>query len=54
MAFDAFIKIEGILGEELDEKYRDWIEITGYSFGTHQALQLLQALRVGHRLAGQR
>lgn len=37
MAFDAFIKIEGVPGEALDEKYRDWIEITGYSFGTHQS-----------------
>jgi type VI secretion system secreted protein Hcp len=37
MAFDAFVKIEGIPGEALDEKYRDWIEITGYSFGTHQS-----------------
>jgi type VI secretion system secreted protein Hcp len=37
MAFDAFIKIDGIPGEALDENYRDWIEITGYSFGAHQS-----------------
>lgn len=37
MAFDAYVKIEGIPGEALDEKFRDWIEITGYSFGTHQS-----------------
>lgn len=37
MAFDAFIKIDGIPGEALDEKYQDWIEITGYSFGAHQS-----------------
>jgi type VI protein secretion system component Hcp len=37
MAFDAFLKIDGIPGEALDEKYRDWIEITGYSFGAHQS-----------------
>lgn len=37
MAFDAFVKIEGIPGEALDEKYRDWIEVNGYSFGTHQS-----------------
>jgi type VI secretion system secreted protein Hcp len=36
MAFDAFIKIEGIPGEALDEQHKDWIEVTGYSFGTHQ------------------
>lgn len=37
MAFDAFIKIEGIPGEALDENYRDWIEVSGYSFGTQQS-----------------
>ncbi|WP_095082207.1 type VI secretion system tube protein Hcp [Pseudomonas sp. Irchel s3h17] len=37
MAFDAFVKIEGIPGEALDEKYRNWIEVSGYSFGTHQS-----------------
>jgi len=37
MAFDAFVKIDGIPGEALDEQYRDWIEVNGYSFGTHQS-----------------
>ncbi|KAB0484013.1 type VI secretion system secreted protein Hcp [Pseudomonas reinekei] len=37
MAFDAFIKIEGIPGEALDEKYRNWIEVSGYSFSTYQS-----------------
>jgi type VI secretion system secreted protein Hcp len=37
MAFDAFIKIEGISGEALDEKYRNWIEVSGYSFSTYQS-----------------
>ncbi len=37
MAFDAFVKIEGIPGEALDENYRDWIEVSGYSFGTQQS-----------------
>lgn len=36
MAFDAFLKINGIPGEALDEQHRDWIEITGYRFGTQQ------------------
>jgi type VI protein secretion system component Hcp len=39
MAFDAFVKIDGIPGEALDEQYRDWIEVNGYNFGTHQVLQ---------------
>lgn len=37
MAFDAYIKIEGIPGEVLDDQHKDWIEITGYHFGTHQS-----------------
>jgi type VI secretion system secreted protein Hcp len=37
MAFDAYIKIEGIPGEALDEKYKGCIEITGYGFGMHQS-----------------
>ncbi|MHC8315642.1 Hcp family type VI secretion system effector [Pseudomonas sp. LB3P31] len=37
MAFDAYLKIEGIPGEALDEQHKDWIETTGYSFGTHQS-----------------
>ena len=27
MAFDAFLKIEGIPGESMDDKHKDWIEI---------------------------
>jgi len=37
MAFDAFIKVDGIPGEALDENYREWIEVTGYNFGAHQS-----------------
>ncbi|WP_131107689.1 type VI secretion system tube protein Hcp [Pseudomonas sp. Sample_10] len=36
MAFDAYVKIEGIPGEALDDQHKDWIEINGYSFSTHQ------------------
>jgi type VI secretion system Hcp family effector len=38
MAFDAFIKIEGIKGDALDEQHKGWIEITGYSFGADQSV----------------
>ena len=27
MAFDAFIKIDGIPGESTDEKHKEWIEV---------------------------
>src|SRR6478752_600367 len=31
MAFDAFLKIDGIPGESTDDKHKDWIEIGSYS-----------------------
>ncbi|HBO0859715.1 type VI secretion system tube protein Hcp [Pseudomonas aeruginosa] len=37
MAFDAFLKIDGIPGESLDEKHKDWIEVLGYNYGATQA-----------------
>jgi len=37
MALDAFIEFEGISGESLDDKHKNWIEILGYNFGTHQS-----------------
>lgn len=37
MAFDAFIQIDGIAGEALDEQYTNWVEITGYNFGVNQS-----------------
>ncbi|KPY52943.1 Type VI secretion system effector, Hcp1 family [Pseudomonas syringae pv. solidagae] len=37
MPFDAYIKIEGIPGEALDDRYKDCIEITGYGFGMHKS-----------------
>jgi hypothetical protein len=38
MALDAFIKIEGIPGDSLDEQHKDWIEVSGYSFGAKQSI----------------
>ncbi|MCF5804383.1 putative type VI secretion system effector, Hcp1 family [Pseudomonas coronafaciens pv. zizaniae] len=38
MAFDAYIKTEGIPGEALDDAYKDCIEITGYGFEMHQSI----------------
>ncbi|MCS4065442.1 type VI secretion system tube protein Hcp [Pseudomonas putida] len=37
MAFDAFIEIDDIAGEALDEQYTNWIEINGYNFGVNQS-----------------
>jgi type VI secretion system secreted protein Hcp len=36
MAFDAFLKIDGIPGESTDDKHKDWIEILSYSHGITQ------------------
>ena len=36
MAFDAFIKIDGIPGESSDDKHKDWVEILSYSMGITQ------------------
>jgi type VI secretion system secreted protein Hcp len=36
MAFDCFLKIEGIPGECTDEKHKDWIEVLSYSHGLSQ------------------
>jgi type VI secretion system secreted protein Hcp len=36
MAFDAFLKIDGIPGECSDDKHKDWIEILSYSYGVAQ------------------
>lgn len=36
MAFDAFIKIDGIEGESTDAKHKGWIEITSFDTGVTQ------------------
>lgn len=36
MAFDAFLKIDGIPGESSDEKHKDWIEITSFAHKMEQ------------------
>ncbi|MFJ2985166.1 MULTISPECIES: Hcp family type VI secretion system effector [unclassified Pseudomonas] len=38
MAFDAYIHVDGIPGEALDEKYNKWIEVLGYDFGVTQSI----------------
>lgn len=36
MAFDAFLKIEGIPGESTDDKHQDWIEILSFAHNMEQ------------------
>jgi len=34
--FDSFCKIDGVPGESLDDKHKDWIEILSFSHGISQ------------------
>jgi type VI secretion system secreted protein Hcp len=36
MAFDAFLKIDGIPGESTDDQHKDWIEILSYDHSVEQ------------------
>ncbi len=36
MAFDAFLKIDGVPGESTDDKHKDWIEVLSFSWGVAQ------------------
>lgn len=38
MAFDAFLKINGIEGESSDEKHAKWIEVDSFSFGASHTM----------------
>ena len=37
MAFDAFLKVDGIDSESTDDKHKGWIEIMSFSVGVSQA-----------------
>lgn len=37
MAFDAFLKIDGIQGESTDDAHKDWIEVISYNTGITQS-----------------
>jgi len=36
MAYDAFLNLDGVKGESLDDKHKDWIELTGFAHGITQ------------------
>ena len=52
MAFDAFLKIEGIPGESTDDKHKDQIEVLSFSWGLSQAAGAAASSHGGH--TGQR
>lgn len=37
MAFDAYLKIDGIPGESTDDKHKDWIQIDSFHHGMSQS-----------------
>ncbi|RMV66842.1 putative type VI secretion system effector, Hcp1 family [Pseudomonas coronafaciens pv. atropurpurea] len=37
MAFDAYLKIDGIPGEALDAQFKDWIEMENFDIGASQS-----------------
>lgn len=49
MAFDAYIQIDGIPGEVLDAKHKDWIEVLGYEYGATRPPRLPPAPRAVRR-----
>jgi type VI secretion system secreted protein Hcp len=36
MAYDQFLKLDGIPGESQDDKHKDWIEVLSYNWGVSQ------------------
>ena len=36
MAFDCFLKIDGVPGESTDDKHKEWIELLSFSHGVSQ------------------
>lgn len=36
MALDTFLKIDGIPGESTDDKHKEWMEVSSFSWGAAQ------------------
>jgi type VI secretion system secreted protein Hcp len=48
MAIDAYLQIDGIKGESLDDQHKDWIEVTGIHWGIHQPRSATASTGGGH------
>ena len=53
MAFDAYLKVDGIPGECTDDKHKDWVELLSFNYGMDQpvhsqtsAMGAMSAVRV--------
>jgi type VI secretion system Hcp family effector len=51
MAVDAYLQIEGIKGESMDDKHKDWIECLDVDFGVDQPRSPVASTAGGHTSA---
>jgi type VI secretion system secreted protein Hcp len=52
MAFDCFLKIDGIPGESTDDKHKDWIEVLSFKHGVSQSAGGTRSTAAGSTGAG--
>lgn len=48
MAIDVYLQIDGIKGESMDDKHKDWIEVSGVHWGVHQPRSATASTGGGH------
>lgn len=48
MAIDAYLQIDGIKGESMDDKHKDWIECSSVNWGVHQPKSATASTGGGH------
>ncbi|WP_020655552.1 Hcp family type VI secretion system effector [Massilia niastensis] len=48
MAIDVYLQIDGIKGESLDDRHRDWIECTSVQWGVSQPRSATASTSGGH------
>lgn len=48
MAIDVYLQIDGIKGESMDDKHRDWIECTSVNWGVSQPRSATASTGGGH------
>jgi type VI secretion system secreted protein Hcp len=48
MAIDVYLQIEGIKGESMDDKHKDWIECASVNWGLHQPRSATASTGGGH------
>ena len=48
MAIDVYLQIDGIKGESMDDKHKDWIECTSVNWGVSQPRSATASTGGGH------